>query len=77
VTDDIDRACEREAQIREDALRDQALRAGLAGKSVNDSAEHCVACGEPIPQERRIAVPGCQRCVFCEAAREHPKGRRS
>lgn len=29
------------------------------------SAEHCAECGEPIPEPRRAAVPGCQTCVSC------------
>ncbi len=76
MTDHIDRGCDREEQLREDALRDQALRAGLAGKTVSDSAINCKACDEPIPFARRYAVPGCQRCVCCESARELQKGQR-
>ncbi|WP_416053290.1 TraR/DksA C4-type zinc finger protein [Cupriavidus basilensis] len=39
------------------------------------SAEACRdgACGEPIPEARRLALPGCQYCVECQARRE--KGR--
>lgn len=67
MADEIDRACAREQQVREDALRDHARRAGLAGKTVADSALFCVVCGEEIPQVRRAAVPGCIRCVTCQA----------
>ncbi len=76
LTDDIDRAQAREAEILADALRDQALRAGLAGKTVADSAQVCQArgCGRPIPDTRRIAVPGVQLCVACQARREMSKG---
>ncbi|PWV98580.1 TraR/DksA C4-type zinc finger protein, partial [Mangrovibacter plantisponsor] len=26
------------------------------------SATHCKGCGEPIPEKRRVAVPGCTMC---------------
>ena len=69
MTDDIDRAQEREAQMLADALRDQARRSGLAGKTPADSAEFCQArgCGEEIPDARRQKVPGVQFCVACQA----------
>ena len=76
MTDDIDRAQAREAELLADALRDHARRAGLAGKTVADSAQVCQArgCGRPIPDTRRIAVPGVQLCVACQARREMRKG---
>lgn len=73
MTDDIDRASEREQQIREDALRDQARRAGLAGKTAADSALSCIECGDDIPAVRRKAVPGCTRCVCCMSAYERTR----
>lgn len=74
MTDFFDRAQARELQLREDALREQTRRAGLAGKTAADSAAKC-ACGAQIPEARRNAVPGCQRCVKCESAQERKKGR--
>lgn len=76
MIDDIDRAQAREAEMLADALRDQARRAGLSGKTVADSAEFCQArgCGEEIPEERRQALPGIQFCVACQARREKRKG---
>jgi len=70
MTDAIDRACEREQEMLADALVEQARRAGLAGKTVADSAETCEDCGETIPGARRAAVPGCLLCVSCQAAHE-------
>lgn len=70
MTDDVDRASEREAELLADALRDQARRAGLAGKTVADSAEWCERCGDEIPQARRVAVPGCLCCVACQTRQE-------
>ena len=77
MTDDIDRAAQREAEMLADALRDQARRAGLAGKSEADSATECADCGEEIPAARRAAVPGCQLCVACQWQQEKSKGARA
>lgn len=30
------------------------------------SATHCCDCGEEIPEQRREAVAGCQRCADCQ-----------
>ena len=76
MSDDVDRANE-VAELRlGDALRRQARRAGLAGKTVADSAEVCESpgCGEEIPLARRVAVPGCKLCMACQARREKKKG---
>lgn len=78
MIDDIDRAQAREAEILSDALRDQSLRSGLAGKTTADSAEVCQGrgCGEQIPETRRAAVPGVQLCVACQTRREKKRGMR-
>ncbi len=78
MTDDIDRAQAREAELLADALRDQARRAGLAGKTTAASATYCEGrgCGMEIPESRRRAVPGCQLCVACQACQEKKKGAR-
>jgi len=33
---------------------------------VGESALYCIDCDEPIPQARREAMKGCQRCVDCQ-----------
>ena len=30
------------------------------------SSLYCCECGEPIPEARRDAVPGCSLCVYCQ-----------
>ena len=35
-----------------------------------ESATHCTACGEPIPEPRRKAVPGVFLCVACQTELE-------
>lgn len=60
-----DRATETEEWFRAQALRRQAERMPRGA-----SAMDCVECGEPIPEERRRALPGVTRCVDCERDRE-------
>lgn len=43
-----------------DRVRD-AQRVRYEGRSANE----CARCGELIPSERQVAVPGCQYCVDC------------
>jgi len=64
--DQFDRATEIEEAQREDALQAQARRAGLQGKTVDDSAEICALCETVIPPARRVAIPGVQLCVDCQ-----------
>lgn len=64
VTDVFDRAQEREEEMRQDALAEQARRAGDPAGRV--SAEECRMCGEPIPEGRRQAVPGVETCIECQ-----------
>lgn len=66
MTDDIDRAQAREEEMRGDALAEQARR---AHPRTGDSASEC-ACGEPIPEARRRAVPGVQTCIECQREAE-------
>lgn len=39
------------------------------------SREMCLDCEAPIPEARRKAVPGCQRCVDCQEDQETEHGR--
>lgn len=66
MTDPIDRGCEREDELRADAIAEQRRRAGIDGKTFADSAEFCEPCGEPIPEARRRAVPGVKTCIDCQ-----------
>lgn len=49
-------------------VQDAVLRARSRLPSGPGLSE-CEACGEPIPQARRQAIPGVRRCVTCQ--REH------
>jgi phage/conjugal plasmid C-4 type zinc finger TraR family protein len=66
MTDFYDRSSAREEELRQDALTEQAIRAALSGKTVDDSAVLCQVCSYKIPQARRVAVPGVQTCVPCQ-----------
>lgn len=51
---------------------DQALAARSAAKSVLvvHSFLFCEGCDEPIPEARRLALPGCTQCVQCQSVEE-------
>ena len=74
MADDIDRASGLEAWFRERALNAQRERAGFAEAADWNqlSAKWCVEsdCGERIPDARRKALPGVQRCVTCQELEE-------
>ena len=41
-----------------------------------ESAHECEKCGAQIPEGRRLAVPGCTRCISCQEAVERLRGGR-
>ena len=67
MTDVFDRATEVEEATRNDALDRQRRRAGLSGKTPENSATVCGECEEAIPEARRQALPGVQTCVDCQS----------
>lgn len=67
MADDLDLASEREEQMRASALL-AIQRKQTPAYTI--SAEHCEDCGTAIPAARRVAVPGCQRCVDCQGIQE-------
>lgn len=62
MPDIIDRANDLAQTILTHALQRQRARTAASGPSAAD----CESCGEPIPDIRRQAVPGCTRCVDCQ-----------
>lgn len=59
------------ANARADRFNKAALsRVGSSGPA-RESLTHCEDCGEPIPEARRLAVPGCTRCRDCQEEFEH------
>lgn len=72
--DDFDHASDIEEQYRALAI----AAATRPARSAAVSAVFCQneACGEPIPDERRRAVPGCRFCIECQERREQAINRR-
>lgn len=54
-----------EASISDELARLKARR-GLQGESLT----HCADCEEPIPEERRRALPGVKLCIDCQQERD-------
>ncbi|MBX9898681.1 MAG: DksA/TraR family C4-type zinc finger protein [Qipengyuania sp.] len=57
----------------QDQIDDSVTDAVLAARAripAGESERFCVECGEPIPERRRIALPGVQTCVPCQSGRD-------
>ena len=63
MPDFADEATERQAEHLADCLARIKRPSGV-------SATHCVECGAPIPEGRRVAWPGVRLCVECAAMNE-------
>ncbi|MDY0212568.1 MAG: TraR/DksA C4-type zinc finger protein [Desulfuromonadaceae bacterium] len=63
--DDADRA-QRDAEL---LARLEERAAALRTRPITRT--HCIDCEEPIPEGRRKAVPGCQRCIECQELHEN------
>ena len=57
------------ALIREAQALD-SVRQRLAKQRSQPSFSHCDACGEDIPEARRLAVPGVTMCIYCQSKSE-------
>lgn len=53
----------------EDTVAD-AVAAARARLPQGPGTEECVECGEPIPERRRLALPGVTTCTACQAERD-------
>ena len=42
------------------------VRDALAEQASHASLEQCEDCGDEIPEQRRLRIPGCTRCVYCQ-----------
>ena len=58
MSDKLDANSEREAFITEAMINNRVRYVGV-------SAFECCECGDPIPEGRRVAVPGVKLCVEC------------
>ncbi|HGE6960769.1 TPA: TraR/DksA C4-type zinc finger protein [Pseudomonas aeruginosa] len=60
------------ADIANDLIQDR-MDAALAARRpavFRKSAVECEGCGDPIPEARRVAVPGCVFCIDCQSFAE-------
>lgn len=69
MPDLYDRAQEINEQHQADALAEHFRRVRPLDSAVF-APTHCEDCGEPIPEARMAARPGCIRCVDCQTAFE-------
>jgi len=70
MADDLDRAQAINEALQADALRDWRRR-----QNHGPTRTECDECGEPIPEKRRLAVPGCRLCIDCQRALEAARRR--
>lgn len=54
-----------EASAIEELQRNTAIQNMRRNKETVSSIL-CCKCGEPIEEQRRLAVPGCQTCISCQ-----------
>jgi len=76
MSDEIDQAQANDEFFRELALRsrrplsvpvsDEKMETAFTDTDDGHGQRICLDCGEPIPEARRKAVPGCTRCVTCQ-----------
>lgn len=52
------------------ATVEDAIARARRALPTGESAEFCDECGQPIPQARRLAMPGVRYCVACQQALE-------
>lgn len=57
-----------------DASVNDAVQYARSNLVSGASAELCEECDEPIPQARRLAVPGVKYCLSCQADLEGKGG---
>ena len=54
----------------EASISDELARMKAAKRPVGDSLTHCADCEEPIPEARRVALPGVKLCIDCQQERD-------
>ena len=61
MADEVDTANDQQARLLSAAIQHVAGAACGRGESLVE----CLECGEVIPENRRVAVPGCEHCITC------------
>ena len=62
----------KEGNVQEqiDATVKEAIDRAKRARPSGDSSMTCGECGQKIPQARRMAIPGVQRCLSCQEQKE-------
>lgn len=68
MPDDMDFVQDECARNTQQAI--MATRRKVLAAAGSSSATRCEECGEPIPELRRRAMPGCSMCVECQRSAE-------
>lgn len=50
-----------------DATVDSAVEQAKLRMPKGESLTHCEECDEPIPERRRLAIPGVRLCIRCQS----------
>ncbi len=53
-----------------DATIEDAIKRARENLPRGESRARCEDCDKPIPEARRLAVPGVRLCVACQAGRD-------
>lgn len=69
MTDIVDIATVEVSQNMENRL----CRRRRRFRALKRSRRFCAECGEPIPEARQQAVPGCQLCIDCQEEKERAR----
>jgi phage/conjugal plasmid C-4 type zinc finger TraR family protein len=64
TSDTSDLASKHEAHHNSVAIR--VVVAAQQARSLRPTLTHCLECGEPIPEKRQEASPGCTLCIECQ-----------
>ncbi|KUJ85745.1 hypothetical protein AVO45_01820 [Ruegeria marisrubri] len=54
----------------EATINDELARLKANKRQVGESLTHCAECEEPIPEARRVALPGVKLCIDCQQERD-------
>lgn len=53
---------------------DEAVQRARSQLPRGESLEYCEECDEPIPEARRLALPGVHLCIACQSAADQRAG---
>tara|TARA_R110002033_G_scaffold3021_3_gene18650 strand:+ start:481 stop:750 length:270 start_codon:yes stop_codon:yes gene_type:complete len=54
----------------EASINDELARLKARSVPQGESLTHCAECEEPIPEARRVALPGVKLCIDCVRERD-------